>query len=439
MKSAIRVILFLVITAMLLSVPIAGFAQKGATVKFMSSAADLPDDWVVKYNKENTDGITIVRTELDYTKFVAEAMAGNASDLINMGQGSDVAYYAPRGLLLPITKQLAKSKVLKMSDIDMLGNMNYQFDVKSMQFGKGEWYGLTKDYNNVTAITYNREMFKAAGIADLSETVPITYEQVYQIVKKLTKKDASGKPLIWGTEPAFWLYCASDMATASKLSFFSDKDKTKMNNDPKMRDIWKYWARFSVEDLAPNVKNPAPGWAGSDFQSDRVALVQLGYWFGAQMRSSPGVSEKYGWAPAPIAFKGAPRVTNTLGATGVVFYAKTKVIDAAFKVFEWYMGGGYGQERARTGWGIPPLKSLAPLLPEGDKFDKSRKVIALDDAKYFQPWQTCPWIPADIWTKSWTGPLEKVVRGEINADQFVDQFYSNMNKAIADGRAELGL
>jgi len=439
MRRVTRVFLFLILATLLFAFAPAAVAQKGATVKFMSSAADLPDEWVAKFNKENPDGITIVRTELDYTKFVAEAMAGTASDLINMGQGTDVAYYAPRGLLLPITKYLQNSKVIKMADIDPLGNINYQFDVKSMTFGKGDWYGLTKDYNNVTAITYNKAMFKAAGIPELSETVPITYEELYGIVKKLTKKDASGKPTVWGTEPAFWLYCSSDMATASKLSVFADKDKTKMNNDPKVRDIWKYWARFSKEDLAPNINNPAPGWAGSDFQSDRVALVQLGYWFGAQMRSSPGVSEKYGWAPAPIAFKGAPRVTNTLGATGIVFYAKSKVPDAAFKVFEWYIGGAYGQERAKTGWGVPPLKSLAPLLPEGDKFDKSRKTIALDDAKYFQSWQSCPWIPADVWTKSWQGPLDAYCKGSINADQFVDQFYANMNKAIADSRAELGL
>jgi multiple sugar transport system substrate-binding protein len=430
---------FLVSLSILVFFPISGFAQKGATVKFMSSEADLPADWVAKFNKENPDKITLVRTELDYTKFVAEAMAGNASDLINLGQGSDVAYYAPRGLLKPITKYLQGSKVLKMSDIDMLGNANYQFDIKTMQFGKGEWYGLTKDYNNVTAITYNKEMFKAAGIPFLSETVPITYEEMYQMIKKLTKKDASGKILVWGTEPAFWLYGASDMATAQGLNFYADKEMTKMNNDPKMRDIWKWWAKLSVEDLAPNVKNPAPGWAGSDFQSDRVALVQLGYWFGAQMKSSPGYNEKYGWAPTPIVAKGAKRVTNTLGATGVVMYAKTKVGDAAFKVFEWYMGGDYGKERALTGWGIPPLKSLAALLPEKDSFDKSRKMIALDDAKYFQPWQTCPWIPSGVYATAWTGPLEKYVRGEINADQFVDQYYAGMNKAIADGRAELGL
>jgi len=440
MKSHNRVVTVLIVLSMVFML-FSGCAKKEkgpVTVHFMSSEADLPANFVEKFNKENPDKITIVRTEPDYTKFVAEAMAGNASDLINLGSGSDVAYYVPRGLFKDITPYLEKSTVIKMDDIDKLGNAEYQFDGK--EFGKGPWYGLAKDYNNIGAITYNKEMFKAAGIPELSETEPITYDQLYEYAKKLTKKDASGKVLIWGTEySAMWVkFLASDMAYMSGLSFYEDADKSKMNNDPNMRKIWMYFARFFVEDLVPNVKNPAPGWTGSDFQSDRVAFVQLGYWFGAQLMSNAGYETKYGWAPTPVLTKGGPRVTNTLGATGIVMYAKTKVPDEAFKVFEWYMGGEYGQERAKTGWGIPPLKSLASLLPEDNAYNKSRKMIALDDAKYFKPWQTSPWIPSTSWDDAWNKNIEPLVRGEINYDQFVDNYYASMNKLLADGKAELG-
>ena len=128
-----------------------------------------------------------------------------------------------------------------------------------------------------------------------------------------------------------------------------------------MNKIWQYFGpSISSTDIVPNVMNPAPSWAGANFQSDRVAMVQLGYWFGAQLSTNPDFEKKYGWAPTPVMTKGGLRVTDTLGATGIVMYAKTKVPDQAFKVFEWYMGGEYGQERAKTGWGIPPLKSLVP-------------------------------------------------------------------------------
>ncbi len=427
----------LILVALTMLVPVMGQAAS-VTVKFMSSDADLPAAFVDKFNKENPDKITIVRTEPDYTKMVAEAASGNASDLINIGEGSDLAYYVPRGLFKDITAYLKKSTVLKMSDIDPLGNINYQFD--GQDFGKGPWYGLTKDYNNIGAITYNKEMFKAAGIAPLSETVPITYDQLYALAKKLTKKDASGKVTTWGYDmiTGWWKFLGSDMAYMAGLNVFKDADKSIMNDDPKMSKIWKYFAQYFVDGIVPNVKNPAPSWAGANFQSDRVAIVQAGYWFGAQLRSNPGFETKYGWAPTPVLTKGGPRVTNTLGATGIVMYAKTKVPDQAFKVFEWYIGGDYGQERAKTGWGIPPLKSLEPLLPEANAYDKSRKMIALDDAKYFKPWQTTGWTTSPAWDPIWTKNIESLVKGEINMDKFISNWYSGLNKLFADGKAELG-
>ena len=437
MKALLRAMTLLIIVASLFLV--AGCGKKGpVTVKFMSSDADLPAAWVEMFNKENPDQITIVRTEPDYAKMVAEAAAGNASDLINMGQGTDVAYYVPRGILKDMTPYFKKSKVIKMDDIDLLGNREYQFDGK--EFGKGAWYGLSKDYNNIGMVTYNKEMFKAAGVPFLSETEPITYDELYELGKKLTKRDKSGKVSQWGYDlhSGWHNFLASDMAYMSGVSFYTDGTKSVMSNDPKMREIWKYWARWSLEDITPNVENPAPSWTGANFQSDRSAIVQLGYWYGAQLRTNPGFEEKYGWAPTPTLVKGGERVTNTLGATGVCMYAKTKVPDQAFKVFEWYMGGAYGQERAKTGWGIPPLKSLTPMLPEENAYDKARKAIALDDAKYFKPWQATPWIPANSWTAAWSEHIEPLVRGQITMDQFVDRYLESMNKLIADGKAQLG-
>jgi multiple sugar transport system substrate-binding protein len=78
-----------------------------------------------------------------------------------------------------------------MDDIDKLGNSSYQFDGKD--FGKGSWYGLAKDYNNIGCITYNKDMFKAAGLPMLSQTEPITYyDDLYNLSKKL--RSSSGAP-----------------------------------------------------------------------------------------------------------------------------------------------------------------------------------------------------------------------------------------------------
>ena len=285
--------------ALLLLVGVGVFGQK-KTVTFMCIEADLPKAFVDKFNAANPD-INLVRVEEDWTKWTADAMAGSASDLIRMGIGSDTAYYSKRGLLYDMSSMLKTSKIVKYDDIDKAANSSYQFDGK--EFGKGAWYGLVKDFNNIGALTYNKEMFKAAGIAPMSETKPITYyNDLFNLAKKLTKKDSSGKVTVWGYDVnSTWVqFLVTDMATASNLSFYGDAKRSVLNNDPKMRELWKYFPQFPVADIASNIRNPNSGWEGSAFQSDRIAIAQLGYWYGAQLQTNAGYNEKYGWAPTPI-------------------------------------------------------------------------------------------------------------------------------------------
>jgi len=416
-------------------------ARGPVTVTFMVQESDLPKDFIDSFNAENPK-INLVRVERNWEKWMADAMAGTAADMMQLN-GSDIPYFSHRGLLLDMTAMLEKSEMIKWDDIDPLGNQHYQYD--GQDFGKGPWYGLTKDYNNIGCITYNRGMLKDAGIADLSTTQPITYyDEFYNLSKKLTQADASGNVIIFGTEfdPRWQDFLTSDMAYAEGISVWTDDIHSKMNKDRKHRDIVKYWARFKVEDIATNIRNPAAGWTGAMFQSDRVAMVQLGYWFGAQLMANEGYNEKYGWAPTPILRKGSKRYTNTLGATGTSIYAKSRYPEAAFRVFEWYNAGAYGLERAKTGWGIPPLYSLHKYLPRQDKFNKDRLDIALDDAKYFVPYQggLTPFaFPRTLWPGAWNNHIDDVVEGKINYDTFVDRYFADVAEALIAGKEELGM
>ena len=412
------------------------FAQK-KTVLFMCIEADLPKGLVDRFNAANP-GINLVRTEEDWTRWTADAVSGSASDLARMGVGTDSAWYAKRDLLYDMTAMIRASTVVKSGDIDRAGSAAYQFDGKD--FGRGSWYGLAKDYSPVGCITWNREMFKAAGLALLSETRPISYnDELYTLARKLTKRDAAGKVTVWGLEfPTPWIqFLVSDMATAQGLGFYSDESKSVMSSDPKLRDLWKYWTRFPVEDISSNARNPNSGWAGTAFQSDRAAMVQLGYWYGAQLESNRGDSEKYGWAPTPVVRAGAKRVTNTLGATGIVMYAKTRVPREAFRVWEWYMGGACGIERARTGWGIPPLFSLRRHLPGDTAYDRSRKAVALADARYLVVWQASPHVTWAPWNAAWSTHIDALVKGSITSDTFVDLLNADVGAELKAGREEL--
>ncbi len=433
--------LFLIGSALLLAATVlfAGGAQEKKpekiTLTFNTLEAGFPTEWWERWNAENPN-LQIERTQPDWTKFVADAMAGTADDLILLGSGADIAYSVERGLFLDLTDYFKNAKLFDYDDIDQMGNSSYRWDGK--EFGKGPWYGLARDFNNIGCITYNKEMFEEAGLAPLSETQPITYyDDLYDLAKKLTKKDASGTIEVWGTEFANWqTYLTSDMAYAEGVSFFNE-DRSIMNEDPKMRNLWKYWTRFQTEDLAPNVRNPASGWQGTDFQSGRVAMVQLGYWFGASLKEDEDYVEKYGWAPTPVLRKGAERYTNTLGATGLVIYSGTKYPDEAFRFFEWYMAGDYAVSDAKSGWGIPPLLSLRKYLPQDNPFDKSRTQIAFDDAKYFVPFENSPYMMSDVLIAAYANNIDDLVLGKIDADTFVDKMYAEANEQLKLGKEEL--
>ena len=117
---------------------------------------------------------------------------------------------------------------------------------------------------------------------------------------------------------------------------------------------------------------------------------------------------------------------------------KTKVPKEAFRVWEWYMGGEYGLERARTGWGIPPLLSLRKLLPEDNAYNKSRKAVAFDDAKYFVSWQASPYITDTPFNTAYGKHIDDLVKGTITADKFVDLMFADINVDLKAGREELG-
>jgi hypothetical protein len=130
-------------------------------------------------------------------------------------------------------------------------------------------------------------------------------------------------------------------------------------------------------------------------------------------------------------------VTNNLGATGIFMPARAKHPDQAFKVFEWYMAGEYGVERAKTGWGIPPLLSLQKLLPDGDEFNTIRKRIALDDVRYMVPTQTSPHTLDGLFFYDWENSLRALVEGAITEEQFIDRMYAELNDRMKQGRDEL--
>jgi multiple sugar transport system substrate-binding protein len=275
-KKMIVILIIVILVSMTAYASGQGEGEK-KTIIYMGTESAMPAENIAQYNADNPN-IELIRVEQDNAKFLADAMAGTAPDIFRIGSGSDIGYYTRRGLLLDLTDRLKDPDgLIDFNDIDMRGVDSWRFDGE--EYAKGPWYGLPWDYNNIGMITYNKAIFADAGIALLDEDNPITYPEMFELAKRLTQKDSSGNVVTWGYDIfAGWnKFLVSDMAYAAGLSFYADKEKSKMNEDPEMRALWKFMTQFPVQDISMNVNNSVTGGTMAAFRSDRVAMTQLGY------------------------------------------------------------------------------------------------------------------------------------------------------------------
>ena len=74
-----------------------------------------------------------------------------------------------------------------------------------------------------------------------------------------------------------------------------------------------------------------------------------------------------------------------------------------------------------------------------NEYNRSRTRIALDDAKYFVPWQASPHTFGGLSYEEWDDGVKDVVENVIDEDGFIDRLYADLNAALKRGKEELGL
>jgi multiple sugar transport system substrate-binding protein len=131
--------------------------------------------------------------------------------------------------------------------------------------------------------------------------------------------------------------------------------------------------------MALGPENPNKnGWSGPDFIAGKVAMTQYGYWFLGMHTGQAKASANSRLLTAPI-WKGGKRLDPTITATGWVISGKTSNPDAAWTLFEWYMGGKPARDRAGIGWGVPAQLSLFDRLPTQTAVQRNAKKTLLHE------------------------------------------------------------
>jgi multiple sugar transport system substrate-binding protein len=331
----------------------------------------------------------------------------------------------------------ANSKLLKIDDLAPANNF-YKWDGKAI--GKGDLYGMVKDWSpDFTLFAYTKA-FDDAGVKLPSDTTPITYDELRDLAKKVNRTSA-GKRVYWGfvhSNNDQWIdrTALNMLAEKNQSLYSSDFSKLVISGNAEAVKVIRYLYDLAADGVHQTPIDPSPNWMGADFNEGQIAILQYGYWFSA-MAESDKTKGKTVFLPAPT-WAGVRR-DPTMTATGWAISAQTKDADAAWAVFEQYMGGKPAQDRAKSGWGVPGLKSLYSQMPQASDFQKQvQKVLQGELSKSDFVLQFNPYIGEETFSTSWKKHLEPALKGQISFDKFVQNIESEVNTAIADGKRIIG-
>lgn len=354
------------------------------TIRVALNKGEVSDDEVKEFQTNNPN-IKIELEEFNAQKLAGQIATNDAPDIIRAQGAVDLTSYVVKGMAMDITPYLKKSDILKEDDFLPPVNL-FRFDGKVQ--GQGPLYGMPKDWSPDFTIFYNKTLFDAAGVKVPDANKPLTWNEVIDLGKKLTLKDGDkikqyGLALGGKTQAdlsSIMLYLAS-----KGVKVFSDDMKTVDFTKPEVKEAVSLWVDAAKSNIGKNDINqdPAP-WGGDLFINNKAAMIMSGYWFSGIIRGDEKMKTHlgdYGMLPAPIVENGK-RVSPTGAATGFIINKNSENPDQAWKVFEYIMGGTPAKNRASSGWGVPVLKSLLPLIPQQSDFDKRVYSQLQEEMKY---------------------------------------------------------
>jgi multiple sugar transport system substrate-binding protein len=313
-------------------------------------------------------------------------------------------------------------------------NDNYKANSPT-DVGKGPIYGMVKDFSPDQSLFINQKLFEDAGIAVPGDENAdrLSYAQVAEYAAMMTKFD--GERLVsYGYGPEWgWIgRMIQNMIVEKNVDLYTkDFEKVVIKDSEETTKAVKWYYDMAANKYCQSTINPSPnGWTGTDFTTGVLGMIQYGYWFSAM-----AFTEESHVKMLPAASWAGKDRNPCTTATGMVMIKATQNAEAAWKVFEYYNAGQPSIDRAKSGWGVPGLKSQFALMPQETDFQKQAyKVvmneIALEDA----PLQFNPYLNNNSWNAVWGPNLDLALTGSIDFDGFLTNLETEINQLIMEGK-----
>lgn len=403
------------------------------TLDVMVGAQDLSEEQIAEFEAANP-GVTVNVILYEQSRLNTMLASGNPPD-IAFGNAVGSANLNARGLATDLTPYLEGSDVLKEDDLQPV---NDAFRWDGTRSGEGPIYGIVKDWSQDNALWYNTALFDAAGVPYLSDTEPVSYDELLEVSKKLSVIEGGTTEVYGlGMEWQWSLYgpIAAMVAQQGESLFNDDLTEVDFTTDAAQRAL-QWFVDYGQSGVGPTSLNPLPD--GSDystFAAERMAITQDGYWFGGNFAAEDAL-QTVRFAPAPT--MGDEPVAMSFGGAGLWIPEQADDKDAAWKFMEYFMAGAPAEERAAGGWGLPSLKSLTEKLPQELPYQQQAYEVVQSQLEYTQPLPDSPYVSAALLQDTIDKYLQQAIKEEISVAEAGAQLTEELNEALAQGVDQVG-
>ncbi|MGX1478362.1 UNVERIFIED_CONTAM: multiple sugar transport system substrate-binding protein [Streptomyces canus] len=406
----------------------------GETVTVMAKADDISPELIKQAQKDI--GVKINTVLYSTSKLIAMMTNGNPPDLVRGVGAVDAPYYAARGVMEDLDPYFAKSGVLRPADLDPVNDL-WRYDGRTQ--GKGPRYGMAKDFSQDSMFWYNTALFDQAGVEYPPELDPVTYEEWLDKAKRLTRRK-NGQTTVFGGSYNGVLTpnLLASLTVAAGGNLFTDDYSRVDFTTPEARKALGWYIDYCRTKVGPSIIQPDPNaWDGPTFQANRLAMSNSGYWLGGLINADKKLAPLSRLAPAPY-FDGGRRVSPCQAGTGFWIPSASHHKDAAWRVFEWFFGEAPAKARASGGWGIPTLKSLRPLMPAQEDYQKRVLTVQEAELKHYSVIAFTPYATADSLLALFNQIAPAAMNGAISVDTLAGRLNSAMNAQLKRGKEQVG-
>ncbi|MEV5025677.1 ABC transporter substrate-binding protein [Paenibacillus sp. LPE1-1-1.1] len=404
-------------------------AKEKVTIKFSGwgepNEKKLYEELIKNFESENPDiKVQYIHIPADYAGKMNTVLAGgNAPDVFYAGDG-DIARWIKLGVIKNIQQQVTDTS-FDLSDMYESAVSRYRYD--GMKMGTGDLYALPMDVAG-TVLYYNKQLFDEAGVAYPSSESPMTFDQLVEVGKKLTKDtNGDGKPDQYGMGPAWW----EGFVWGNGGQILSDDRKEFVLNGDQAVEALQFAADMrNVHGISPDARALQAMNDGQMFETGKLAMMIGGRWSVPVFRQL-----KFDWDVAPIPANG--KWSGWSASTGYAVYGKTKYPDQAFKFTAYLAGEEANRIRSEQGLTMPVYKTMANsevFLTLGEKPEHAEVFLKAVENELPGPWT---YVPNNKWWDIVNQNLGQMWEGKKSAKELMDQIKPDVEKALREGNPEL--